>query len=89
MSILSFTQDKVTEYKNTEKKKIQTNKDKAKLILRRVTAWTLAVLLIMIATAGIILSIVYASAIRAVSDYFLTYQRLYVCHFRPRKMGIS
>ena len=59
----------MTEYKNAEKKKVQTNKDKAKLILRRVAAWTLAVLLIMAATAGIILSIVYASAIREVSDF--------------------
>ena len=79
----------MTEYKNAEKKKVQTNKDKAKLILRRVAAWTLAVLLIMAATAGIILSIVYASAIREVSDFFLTYQALHVCHFRPQKIGIS
>lgn len=81
-------QDKVTEYKNTEKKKSQTSKDKAKLILRRVVAWTLAVLLIMVATAAIILSIVYASAIREVSDCFIAYGRLDVCHFRPQMVDI-
>lgn len=58
----------MTEYRNAEKKKIQTNKEKAELILRRFAAWMFAAVLVIIATGGIILSIVYASAIRQVSD---------------------
>ena len=59
-------QDKLTEYRNAEKKKIQTKKERIELILRRVIAWLIAVLLIAVATGGIVLTIVFGPDIRKV-----------------------
>ena len=71
--ILSSTsQDRITEYQNAEKKKIQTNKDKAGIILRRITAWMLSALLVMVATGAIVLTIVYGPDIREVSNCLIT-----------------
>ena len=81
---LVFPQDKLTEYRNAEKNKKQTNKEKAKLILRRITAWLIAFLLIAVATGGIVLSIYYGPVIRKVND--VTMMSLNVCHFRALKM---
>lgn len=65
--ILSWAlQDKLTEYRNAEKKKTQTNKEKAKIILRRIAAWLIAVLLVAAATGGIVLAIIFGPQIREV-----------------------
>ena len=65
------TQDRITEYQNAEKKKIQTNKEKAGIILRRVAAWMFAALLVILATGGIVVTIVFGPDIRGVSNCFI------------------
>ena len=59
----------MTEFRNAEKKKIQTNKDKAKIVLGRLAAWLLAFLLVAVATGGIVVSIVFGADIRSVCIY--------------------
>ena len=70
MFTIVILQDKLTEYRNAEKKKIQTNKERVELILRRVIAWLIALLLIAVATASIVLNIIFGPAIREVCNGF-------------------
>ncbi|XP_065889131.1 transmembrane channel-like protein 7 isoform X2 [Dysidea avara] len=66
--ITNTLKDKLTEFRNAEKKKILTRKDKAKLVLRRFAAWFMAFLLVAVATGGIVLSIVFGADIRSETD---------------------
>lgn len=58
----------MTEYRNAEKKKIQTKRQRAKLVLRRIAAWLIAIFLIASAIGSIVLVIRYGPFIRKVSD---------------------
>ncbi|XP_065888479.1 transmembrane channel-like protein 7, partial [Dysidea avara] len=62
--ITNTLKDKLTEFRNAEKKKIQTNKEKTKLFLRRLVAWLIAFLLVAVATGGIVSSVLFSPEIR-------------------------
>jgi len=64
-------QDKLTEFRNAEKKKIQSKKEKTKLFLLRLLAWLIAILLVAVATGGIVLSIIFGEKFREVSIILL------------------
>ena len=58
----------MTEYRNAEKKKIQTKRERAKLVLRRIAAWLIAILLITVAIASIVLVVIFGPDVKEVSD---------------------